>query len=60
MPDAGACDFGFGIPDFSDMAEELLSDKTAYEKMAKAVNPYGDGFASERIVKAILEKVAAK
>ena len=38
------------------MASELLSDETAYNKMAKAVNPYGDGFASERIVKAIIEK----
>lgn len=32
---------------------ELLDDKQAYDKMAKAVNPYGDGFASKRIVKAI-------
>ena len=27
----------------------LLEDKTAYEKMAKASNPYGDGFACKRI-----------
>lgn len=38
------------------MARELLTDSEAYHKMAKAVNPYGDGFASGRIVKAILEK----
>lgn len=38
------------------MAKELICDKDAYLKMAKAVNPYGDGFASERIVKAIIEK----
>ena len=31
----------------------LLDDKTAYEKMAKAVNPYGDGNACERICDAI-------
>ena len=37
------------------MAKELLTDKEAYEKMAHASNPYGDGFASERIVKALLE-----
>lgn len=36
----------------------LLDDKDAYEKMAKAANPYGDGFASQRIVKAILSKFA--
>ncbi len=31
-------------------ALELLTDATAYEAMAKAVNPFGDGQASERIV----------
>ena len=35
-------------------AEQLLTDKESYDKMAKAVNPYGDGFASERIVAHIL------
>ena len=29
---------------------ELLENKEAYEKMSKAVNPYGDGKASQRIV----------
>lgn len=28
----------------------LLDDKEAYEKMSKAVNPYGDGLACKRIV----------
>ncbi|MDD6308840.1 MAG: UDP-N-acetylglucosamine 2-epimerase (non-hydrolyzing) [Clostridia bacterium] len=37
------------------MAKTLLTDQAAYEKMAKAVNPYGDGNASARIVKAIIE-----
>ncbi|HOA96801.1 MAG TPA: UDP-N-acetylglucosamine 2-epimerase, partial [Acetivibrio saccincola] len=27
----------------------LLEDKEEYEKMSKASNPYGDGFASRRI-----------
>jgi UDP-N-acetylglucosamine 2-epimerase (non-hydrolysing) len=36
------------------LANELLCDSDAYEAMAKAVNPYGDGKASERIVEAIL------
>lgn len=35
----------------------LLSNKEEYKKMANAVNPYGDGKASERIVKVILEQV---
>ena len=33
----------------------LLSDKSEYDKMAKAVNPYGDGKAAKRIVDIILK-----
>jgi UDP-N-acetylglucosamine 2-epimerase (non-hydrolysing) len=36
------------------LANELLTDSAAYEKMAKAANPYGDGQASRRIAEAIL------
>ena len=36
------------------LAEELLEDKEAYNKMAHAANPYGDGNASKRICEAIL------
>lgn len=36
------------------LTEELLEDKNQYDKMANAVNPYGDGFASQRIVDSIL------
>lgn len=36
-------------------AEKLIDNPAEYDKMAKAVNPYGDGHASERIVKAVLE-----
>ena len=32
-------------------ASRLLSDATAYEAMSRAVNPFGDGKASERILK---------
>lgn len=35
-------------------AKRLLDDQNSYEKMAKAVNPYGDGNASERILEALL------
>ena len=38
------------------LAKELICNKEEYNKMAKAVNPYGDGLASGRIVKAIIEK----
>lgn len=34
---------------------ELINNKEAYEKMSKAVNPYGDGKASERICDAIMK-----
>lgn len=33
---------------------QLLTDPAAYEKMARAINPYGDGRAAERIVQTIL------
>ena len=33
-----------------DSVSELLDDKSAYDKMSKAVNPYGDGKACGRIV----------
>ena len=36
------------------LAKELLADKDAYEKMAQASNPYGDGYASKRIVEALI------
>lgn len=36
------------------LASQLLSSREAYETMAKAVNPYGDGKACSRIVNGIL------
>ena len=36
--------------------KKLLTDKKAYENMSNAINPYGDGHASERIVDAIIER----
>ncbi|MGP5123017.1 non-hydrolyzing UDP-N-acetylglucosamine 2-epimerase [Glutamicibacter ardleyensis] len=38
-----------------DSVSELLNDSAAYDEMATAVNPYGDGKASERTVAAIAE-----
>lgn len=34
--------------------KRLLTDQQAYDMMSNAVNPYGDGMASQRIVQAIL------
>ncbi len=38
--------------------QSLLDIRMEYEKMAHAVNPYGDGQAAKRIVKAILDQEA--
>ena len=40
--------------DIVTMAGRLICDRTAYEKMAHAVKPYGDGHACRRITDAIL------
>ncbi len=37
--------------------ELLLYDINEYNKMAKAVNPYGDGKAAKRIVRVLFEDV---
>lgn len=37
--------------------EMLLTDQAAYDRMAQAKNPYGDGHASERILAAIQAKI---
>ncbi len=41
-------------------AHELLSKQLEYHKMARAVNPYGDGKAAGRIVKVIIEFLYAR
>lgn len=38
-----------------ELTDELLSDQAAYDQMAKASNPYGDGEASRRIIEALLK-----
>lgn len=35
------------------LTQELLDNKAEYDKMAQAVNPYGDGMAAERIVEVL-------
>jgi UDP-N-acetylglucosamine 2-epimerase (non-hydrolysing) len=42
-----------------DEAVRLLEDENAHRKMALVQNPYGDGRASERAVKAILQYESA-
>jgi UDP-N-acetylglucosamine 2-epimerase (non-hydrolysing) len=40
-------------------ATRLLTDRAHYERMARAVNPYGDGRASDRIVNWLLARLRA-
>ncbi len=44
---------GVRYDDILRMGNELLRDRAAYERMAHAVNPYGDGHACRRIADAI-------
>ena len=45
---------GIHKQDILDMAVDLIENRESYDRMAKAVNPYGDGNASKRTVDAIL------
>ena len=42
------------------IANELVNDKYAYEKMAHAANPYGDGEACAKIVETIFSHLTVK
>ncbi|MBT2673282.1 UDP-N-acetylglucosamine 2-epimerase (non-hydrolyzing) [Streptomyces sp. ISL-14] len=42
------------------LTNNLLSSEEAYRKMATASNPYGDGFASQRIVEILLKHCGMK
>jgi len=37
-----------------DAATTLLDDEARYNVMAKAINPYGDGNAAQRIIRGLL------
>ena len=54
------CMAGIVEDDIYKIASELLHDHDKYMEMAKAVNPYGDGHASERIADAIIHWKKAK
>lgn len=47
----GAVDVGL----IQSEVERLLSDKDYYNSMAHAINPYGDGKASERIINILIQ-----
>ncbi len=41
-------------------ARRLLGDANAYARMARAINPYGDGRAAERIVAWLLARLRGR
>ncbi len=45
---------GTGEDKIFGVVAELLTNREEYERMAAAINPYGDGRASERIIEALL------
>lgn len=45
---------GTGTSRIVEEAKRLLDNEIAYAEMAKAVNPYGDGHAAEKIVQALI------
>lgn len=45
---------GVNEKDILELAETLLNDEKEYLRMANAVNPYGDGHASARIIESLL------
>ena len=49
---------GVQADDIVETTERILTDKAVYERMANAINPYGDGHASERIVRVLKENFA--
>ena len=51
---------GTGEKSITDNANLLLSEDDEYKKMARAVNPYGDGQAAEKIAGALLKVFAVR
>lgn len=48
---------GTEYEDIVQEAQRLLDDEKEYQRMSKSSNPYGDGHASERIVKVLKENL---
>ncbi|HSF81092.1 MAG TPA: UDP-N-acetylglucosamine 2-epimerase (non-hydrolyzing) [Anaerolineales bacterium] len=50
-----ACLVGTDAEQIFSQVQALLEDATAYNRMSKAVNPYGDGLAAHRIAQVLME-----
>jgi UDP-N-acetylglucosamine 2-epimerase (non-hydrolysing) len=44
---------GTNVGKIVESVRELLEDESAYNRMAQAHNPYGDGRACERVIKLV-------
>jgi UDP-N-acetylglucosamine 2-epimerase (non-hydrolysing) len=44
---------GTDIKKITTFGQKLIDNKSAYQKMAKAKNPYGDGKAAEKILEVL-------
>src|SRR5690606_26832516 len=51
---------GTSVAGLFDGVRELLEDEVVYRRMSQAANPYGDGKASERIVRVLEQWAKAK
>src|SRR5262249_47400960 len=51
---------GTQVESIVDEAARLLSERTAYETMARAVNPYGDGHSAARIRRILFAQFGVK
>ncbi|MBU1122173.1 MAG: UDP-N-acetylglucosamine 2-epimerase (non-hydrolyzing) [bacterium] len=56
--EAGAAELvGTNVNKIIKFVEILLNDAKVYSRMAKAVNPFGDGAAAEKIIKILKERI---
>jgi len=55
-----ACLVGTDKEKIISLTEKLLTDRNFYEKMSKAVNPYGDGKSARRIVDEIKKRLSVE
>lgn len=48
---------GTNVEKIVDQTQNLLDDESSYEKMSKLHNPYGDGMATDRIIRFLKDKI---
>lgn len=51
---------GFNKDSIVSETQKLLNSHNAYNKMARSINPYGDGKAAERIAKILVDEIGQR